>query len=240
MINHPSSTNNNEEKKYPILNVLILPAGVGIGLLLVFLLLPNIIPGMAASIIATAPKAFWYLSRAMAICSYLILWVSMTLGLAMTNQLAAKGITRAAIFEIHKFTSIMGLFFALFHGLILIGDQFLHLGILNVFIPFAVSSYRPIWVGLGQVAFYLWAILVLSFYVRRQITKKVWRFIHFASFATFILALFHGITSGTDAGLVSMQGFYWLSGGLFIFLTLYRILNAMLKNDQFLSQQKSQ
>ena len=240
MTNNPLLINNNEEKKNPILNLLILPIGAGFGLILVFLLLPNILSGVAISIIGAAPKAFWYLSRATAISGYLILWVSMMLGLAMTNQLAAKGTTRAAIFEIHKFTSIMGLFFALFHAFILIGDQFLHLGILNIIIPFASSSYRPLWVGLGQVAIYLWAILVISFYVRRQITKKVWRSIHFASFATFLLALSHGITSGTDAGLLSMQGFYWVSGGLFIFMTIYRILNALLKNDQLLSPQKSQ
>ena len=238
MIQNPLSINNNEEKKNPILDLLILPAGVGVGLIFVFLLLPKIIPGLAASIIGAAPKAFWYLSRASAICSYLILWVSMMLGLAMTNRLAAKGTTRAAIFEIHKFTSIMGLFFALFHALILTGDQFLHPGILNVLIPFALSSYRFFWVGLGQVAFYLWFILVASFYVRRQITKKGWRFIHFASFATFLLALFHGITSGTDAGILSMQGVYLASGGLFIFLTICRIFSALLKNDPLQPQPK--
>ena len=237
---NPSINNNEKEKKNSIFSLFILPIGAGLGLLLVFLLQPNILPGLAASIIGTAPKAFWYLSRATAISSYLVLWVSMMLGLAITNQLAVNGITRAAIFEIHKFTSIMGLFFALFHAFILIGDQFLHLGILNIIIPFASSSYRPLWVGLGQVAIYLWAILVISFYVRRQITKKVWRYMHFASFATFLLALSHGITSGTDAGLLSMQGFYWVSGGLFIFMTIYRILNALLKNDQLLSPQKSQ
>ena len=237
---NPLSINNIEEKKNPILNILILPVGVGFGLLLVFLLLPNILPGLAVSIIGAAPKAFWYLSRATAISGYLILWVSMMLGLAMTGQLAAKGTTRAAIFEIHKFTSIMGLFFALFHAFILIGDQFLHLGILNIIIPFTSSSYRPLWVGLGQVVIFLWVILVVSFYMRRQITKKVWRFIHYASFATFLLALSHGITSGTDAGLLSMQGFYWVSCGLLIFLTIYRILNALLENDHLISIQKNQ
>jgi methionine sulfoxide reductase heme-binding subunit len=88
------------------------------------------------------------------------------------------------------------------------------------------------------VALYAWVILVISFYIRKQITKKVWRAIHFASFATFLLALTHGITSGTDAGLLSMQGFYWVSGGLFIFLTIFRILNALLRNDQLISSQK--
>jgi predicted ferric reductase len=239
VINNSFLINNKEEKKSSIFNIFILPISAGLGLLLVFFLLPTILPGLAASISGAAPRAFWYLSRATAISSYLVLWVSMMLGLAMTSQLAAKGTTRTVIFEIHKFTSLMGLFFALFHAFILLGDQFLHLVILDVLIPFASSAYRPLWVGLGQVALYLWAILILSFYVRRQITKKVWRLIHFASFAIFLLALTHGITSGTDAGLLTMQGFYWVSGGLFIFLTIYRILNTLLKNDEPLPLQKS-
>ncbi len=238
MITNSFLMNNKEEKRSTIFNILILPLSVGLGLLLVSFLLPTILPGLAASLSGAAPKAFWYLSRATAISSYFILWVSMLLGLTMTSQLAAKGTTRAAIFEIHKFTSLMGLFFALFHAFILIGDQFLHLGVLNVLIPFASSTYRTVWVGLGQVAFYLWAIVVLSFYMRSQITKKVWRLIHFASFATFLLALTHGITSGTDAGLFSMQGFYWISGGILIFLIIYRILNTLLKNDELPSLQK--
>ena len=237
---NPLFTNNQEEKKPSIFNIFILPLGVGLGLVLVFIVLPNILPGLATSIIGASPKAFWYLSRATAILSYFILWMSMMLGLAMTSQLASKGTTRAAIFEIHKFTSLMGIFFAFFHALILMGDQFLKFGLLNVLIPFASFAYRPVWVGLGQVAIYVWVFLILSFYVRKVLTKKWWRIIHFASFATFLLALVHGITSGTDIGLFSMQSFYWVSGGLFIFLTIYRILITLLKNNELASIQKSQ
>jgi predicted ferric reductase len=237
---NPLFTDNQEEKKPSIFNIFILPLGVGLGLLLVFIVLPNILPGLAASIIGASPKAFWYLSRATAILSYFILWMSMMLGLAMTSQLASKGATRAAIFEIHKFTSLLGFFFAFFHALLLIGDQYLKFGLLNVFIPFASFAYRPLWVGLGQIAIYVWIFLVLSFYVRKLLTKKWWRIIHFASFATFLLALVHGITSGTDTGLLSMQSFYWVSGGLFIFLTIYRIMITLLQNDQSTVVQKNQ
>jgi hypothetical protein len=37
-----------------------------------------------------------------------------------------------------------------------------------------------------------------------------------------------------------MQLFYWVSGGLFIFLTIFRILVTLLKNDELTSIQKSQ
>ena len=34
------------------------------------------------------PKAYWYLSRSSAIVAYILLWISMVLGLAITNKLA--------------------------------------------------------------------------------------------------------------------------------------------------------
>jgi predicted ferric reductase len=229
MLNNPMSIK--EEKKGELSPFLFLPFGVLLGLTLVYFLFPSVVSGMAISLIGNTPKAFWFLSRATAISSYIVLWISMMLGLLMTSQLASKGTNQAAIYEMHKFTSILGLSFAGLHALLLLGDQYLHFGLANILIPFSTTFYRPLWVGLGQVAFYVWLILITSFYIRRQITKTGWRLIHYASFATFLLALCHGITSGTDSGQISMQGFYWVSGGLFIFLTIFRILNGLLKSE---------
>jgi predicted ferric reductase len=231
MLNNPMSIK--EEKKggiSPFL-FLFLPVGVMLGLILVFFLFPSIVSGMAISLLGNTPKAFWFLSRATAISSYFVLWISMMLGLAMTTQLSSKGTNRAAIYEMHKFTSILGLVLAGLHALLLLGDQYLQFGLANILIPFSTTFYRPFWVGLGQVAFYVWLTLITSFYVRRQLSRTGWRWIHYASFATFLLALCHGITSGTDAGQISLQGFYWVSGGLFIFLTIFRILNSFLKTE---------
>jgi predicted ferric reductase len=229
-MNNLSWSNDLEEEKNNLIQVIILPFGVILGLLLLFLLLPSILPGLASSLLSSAPKAFWYLSRATAICSYLILWVSMLLGVAMTGKLAQKSSTKVGIFEMHKFTSIMGLFFAAFHALILLGDQFLHFTLADIFIPFSTTFYRPLWVGLGQIGFYLWIIIVLSYYVRKQLSRKGWRLVHFLSFACFLFALIHGITSGTDASLVGMQLVYLTSGGILTTLILYRMLAPVIKD----------
>jgi predicted ferric reductase len=219
-----------EEEKHTLMHVIILPVGVILGLLLLFQLLPSILPGLAASLVGPAPKAFWYLSRATAISSYMLLWVSMLLGVTMTGKLAQNASTKAGIFEMHKFTSIMGLFFAAFHALILLGDQFLHFTLASILLPFSATVYRPLWVGLGQLGFYLWVIIVFSYYLRKQISRKGWRLVHYASFACFLLALIHSITSGTDAALTEMQLFYWTSGGILMILTIYRILAVLVKD----------
>ena len=70
----------------------------------------------------------------------------------------------------------------------------------------------------------LLAIVSLSFYVRRTIGHRLWRLIHFLSYAMFALALLHGLQSGTDSPVAWARGMYWASAGSLLFLTTYRIL----------------
>ena len=124
----------------------------------------------------------------------------------------------------HKFTSLLALAFGLFHGLILLGDAYINYTLAQVLLPFASRSFRPVWVGLGQVALYLLALVGLSFYARPWIGRRAWRLIHFLSFAVFLLALAHGAASGTDTREAWVRSMYWVSGGSLLFLTIYRIL----------------
>jgi len=187
-------------------------------------LLPGFLPGMQASLTGEAPQVYWFLARGSALVSFLLLWLSMALGLLITNRMARVWPSRPAAFELHQYVSLLGLGLGLFHGLILTGDRYLHLSVFNVMVPFAVQDYRPVWVGLGQVGLYVWALLVGSFYVRKQIRARVWRLIHFSSFIAFALALAHGLGSGTDSSAQPVQFLYWAAGASLLFLLYYRIL----------------
>jgi DMSO/TMAO reductase YedYZ heme-binding membrane subunit len=89
---------------------------------------------------------------------------------------------------------------------------------------FAGSGYRPLWVGLGQSSLYLTALVTASFYVRRWIGARVWRAIHYLSFALFVLALLHGVFSGTDSS-APWASWMYLGTGVSVFaLTVYRIV----------------
>jgi predicted ferric reductase len=92
-----------------------------------------------------------------------------------------------------------------------------------VLIPFASANYRPLWVGLGQIGPYLLAIVVLSFYFRRWIGYRLWRAIHYLSFAVFGLGLLHGLMSGTDTAGLAMVSVYWASALSVVGLLIYRI-----------------
>jgi predicted ferric reductase len=188
------------------------------------MVLPTWLPALAGSVGGAEPTAFWYLSRASAIIAYLLAWLSMVLGVSMTNKLARLWPGGPVAFDLHQHTSLLSIAFALFHALILLGDKYIAYTPWQILTPFASSRYEPLWVGLGQVGFYLMLVVGLSFYVRKQITQKTWRLIHYLSFAMFLLVLAHGVMAGTDSGEPWAQTIYWVTGGGLLFLVFYRLL----------------
>jgi predicted ferric reductase len=199
------------------------------GAIAALILLPAALPGLSSSLVGPEPKAYWYLARSSAWAAYLLLWLAMVFGLLITGKAARLWPGGPAAYDVHQFVSLLGIAFALFHGLILTGDRYIGFSIVQVFIPFSNPAYRPFWVGLGQIGFYTLAVVGLSFYVRRELTPRVWRLIHYLSFATFLFVLIHGITSGTDSAQLWAVFLYWFTGGSVLFLTFHRILVALIE-----------
>jgi len=195
-----------------------------LGLLVAVLILPSWLPNMSFSLSGDAPKAYWYLSRATAFVSLSLLWLSMALGLGITNKMARLWPGAPAAFALHEYVSLLGLAFAIFHAVVILGDDYINFTLLQLLIPFSTVDYRPFWVGMGQLAFYTWVILVISFYIRPVIGQKSWRFLHYASFGLYLMGIFHGLFSGTDTSAAWAQNYYWISSGSLIFLLMYRLL----------------
>jgi predicted ferric reductase len=208
----------------PFQEALLILLVIMAGALFAINLMPAWLPALTYSASGDAPKIFWFLSRGSAIAAYWILWLSMTSGMIITNKMAQKWPGIPPAFEVHQYTSLLGLATGLFHALVLTGDQFIAYTIPEVLIPFASTSYRPVWVGIGQVAFYVWGLVNFSFYIRKHIGKKAWRWIHFASFASYLGVLMHALFAGTDTSTQWAQGLYWFSGAVLLFLVVYRIL----------------
>ena len=138
--------------KMMVTTLLAVIAGVWVAAVL----LPEWIPGITASILGSDVKVFWYLSRGSAVIAYGLLWLSMVLGLLMTNRMTKPWPGPAISNEFHQFVSILGLAFVMVHAFILMGDQYIHYSFFQVLTPFTSFDYRPFWVGLGQIGWYLW------------------------------------------------------------------------------------
>ena len=198
-----------------------------VGTLLAALFLPAWLPGLTASILGESPKVFWYLSRGSALVGFGLLWGSMALGVGITNRMARLWPGGPAAVDLHQYFSLLGLGFGFFHALILLGDRFIHSSLYQIMLPFAYQGYKPFWVGLGQVAFYIWMVVVGSFYIRKRIGSRVWRGIHFASFFTFALVIFHATLSGSDSQTLWAGIMYWVAVASFLVLLFYRVLTTV-------------
>jgi predicted ferric reductase len=205
---------------------LVFLLAVFFGLVVAAYVLPIWLPGLTSSFIGSSPKAYWYLSRATGFVALGMLWASMMLGIGVTNKMARLWPGVPPAMAIHEYTGLLGLFFGGFHALILLGDKYSKYTLAQLLMPFGSVQYRPTWVALGQLCFYAWFIIAVTFYIRRAIGKKTWRVIHYASFVCYLAALIHGLTSGTDTAALWAQDFYWLTGGSLLFLLIYRILTS--------------
>ena len=194
--------------------------GAAVGAALALLVLPEVVPAVAQSVVAPQPKTWWYLSRASGLVAFTMLSASMLLGLLLSTRFAKAWPGNASAFVLHEHASALGLASALFHGLVLLGDRYTSFRPLELLLPFG-ASYRPAAVGIGQLALYGLALLVASFYVRKRIGQRAWRWLHFASFLVYALALAHGVASGTDRALV-IAGL--VPAAAVLFFTVYRIL----------------
>jgi predicted ferric reductase len=212
----------------PLTAVLFLIAVIS-GTVWAAVVMPAWLPALTASLLGTDPKAFWYLSRGSAFAAFGLLWLSMALGTMITNKMARAWPGGPTAFELHEFTSLAGIAFTIFHALILLGDQYIRYSIAQILIPFGSTAYEPVWVGLGQVGFYVFGLVTLTFYLRRRIGNRGWRLIHLASYAGFGLALIHGIAAGSDSGAFWAGAVYWCAAGSLLFLLVYRILTTVIK-----------
>ncbi len=223
------SQNEFNESSVNIQSFLLFLFAATVGLLVAVLLLPFFLPNMAFSLGGESPKAYWYISRATAFASLSLLWLSMAMGLGITNKMARSWPGMPATFAIHEYVSLLGLAFAGFHALVLLGDHYINFSLLQLFVPFSTADYRPFWVGVGQVGFYLWLIIALSFYIRPMIGQKFWRLLHYLSFGMYFIGIFHAIFSGTDTGMSWAQTYYWFSAGSLLFLFFIRIVSLVIE-----------
>ena len=201
---------------------------IGVGALGALVFLPMFSDIFAKSLVGEQAKGYWFLSRASGVVAYVLFWASMMMGLLMSTKTTRLWSTGPSNMAIHEFTSILGVLFAGFHALILLGDAYIKTDLLHILTPFLMNfgadGAQTVWVGFGQLGFYALALIVLSFYVRQRITYGVWRWLHFGTFVAYMLVTVHGLLIGSDSQTTFMLSVYAFTNVSILFLTIYRVL----------------
>jgi predicted ferric reductase len=168
----------------------------------------------------------WYLERMSAFLAYLAITGSVIYGLLLSTRVLDAIAHRPVSFTLHQDLAAIGLGLAGIHGALLGLDRTIHFSLLSLAVPFA-SPYQPVWVGLGQLGFYLTLAVVVSFYARRRIGQRSWRLLHYATFLAFAFATLHGIVSGTDSATGWAWWLYVGASMVVVFLFTVRLWTAL-------------
>jgi predicted ferric reductase len=211
-----------------------------IGLAGIFLVSSNGAPARAALtwlFALTSDQVTWYLTRAAGIIAYLLLWLSTVWGLVIPSKLFGEVLSGDFTFDFHKFISLLSLGFLGLHIVVLTADRYLPFSVAQLLIPF-LSPYRPLWVGFGVVAFYLLLLVTITFYLRRRIGMKAFRYIHYSSLAAYLGAVIHALMSGTDSSLPVVKLLYIGTCSVVVFLTVYWLVRQWYNRPPRIPQTK--
>jgi methionine sulfoxide reductase heme-binding subunit len=153
---------------------------------------------MSPLLAAAGPSAYWYLARGTGVVAQLLLTASVVLGVLGSLRFAlAPRWPRFTIDALHRDVSLLVIAVLAVHIVTSVLDSFAPIKLADAVLPL-VSTYRPVWIGLGALAFDLVLALVITSLVRRRLGYRAWRAIHWLAYASWPVAVLHGLGSGSD------------------------------------------
>lgn len=147
----------------------------------------------------THGPALWYATRATGLVTLLLLTASVLLGILTTGRFAGGSWPRFLTVGLHRNLSLLTVVFVALHVATTVVDTFTAIPLTAAFVPFS-SSYKTFWLGLGAVALDLLIALVATSLIRNRLGLRIWRWVHWAAYVCWPVALAHGLGAGTDRG----------------------------------------
>ncbi|MEW2404465.1 ferric reductase-like transmembrane domain-containing protein [Streptomyces sp. NPDC046862] len=157
----------------------------------------------------TDSSILWYANRATGAVSLVLFTLVVLLGTAVRLRTRLPGLPRFGTVSLHRTLSLSATAFLVLHVVAAVADGYVNITVLDVLVPF-VSAYQPLWLGLGTVALDLMLAVLVTSLLRARLGHRTWRAVHWLAYASWPVALVHGIGIGTDTGSAWML---WLTAG---------------------------
>lgn len=177
-------------------------------------------PGALPTVLGLVP-----MSRALGVTAFLALTLVTAFGLLSSMGALDRFLPRKGAIETHRWLSASALVTTALHAVVLAVDRSVRFDALDVLVPF-LSSWRPVAVGLGVLAAWLAVMVHGSDAWRRVLGATLWRRVHYLAYASFALALTHGIVAAPDDGPRWLGALYGGSALLVLGLTVARVAVA--------------
>ncbi|HET9897310.1 MAG TPA: ferric reductase-like transmembrane domain-containing protein [Streptosporangiaceae bacterium] len=148
----------------------------------------------------TAQHVLWYLTRATGLVALILLTGTISLGVLGTARAASERWPRVVTAALHRNLALTCTAFIVVHVITTVLDSFVSIGLIAAFIPFT-ADYRPIWLSLGAISFDLLLAVLITSLLRDRLSHRAWRAVHWLVYASWPVALWHGLGTGTDTKL---------------------------------------
>jgi methionine sulfoxide reductase heme-binding subunit len=169
--------------------------------------------------------SLWFLTRGTGTVALVLLTAVLVLGILARAGGALPACPRFVTPALHRNLSLLAVVLIAVHITCAVVDPYAPIHLVDAVIPF-VSAYRPIWLGLGALTFDVLIAVVVTSLLRVRLGHRAWRAVHWAAYASWPLAVAHGLGSGSDArtrwllavmaaaGAVAVAAVVWRAVGL--------------------------
>lgn len=144
-------------------------------------------------------EALWALGRGNGVVALAFLTLSVALGVASRSGRPLFALPRFGVADVHRFVALAATLLVALHVGLLFLDPYAKLRVIDFLVPF-LGAYRPLWQGLGTVAFGLLIIVIVSSMLRHRLGLRVFRAVHWTTYLLWPIALAHALGNGTDVG----------------------------------------
>ncbi len=145
------------------------------------------------------PAFVWYLMRGSGLVALVLLSLTVALGVVGVKRWGSTRWPRIVTAGLHRTISLLAVCFLGVHIITAMVDGWIGLSWFGAIIPFQ-STYRPVWVGMGALAFDLLIAVMATSLLRRHLGRRTWRLVHWTTWLLWPLALVHAFGSGSDIG----------------------------------------
>lgn len=149
-------------------------------------------------------EALWALGRGTGVVALVMFTITVVLGIMSRSGRSIGGLGRFGVAEVHRTAALTAVGLVAVHLTSLFFDPYAQLRLVDMLLPFA-GSYRPLWLGLGTVAVDLLLVITGVSLLRNWVGPRVFKAVHWLTYALWPVALLHGLGTGTDAGSLWMD-----------------------------------
>jgi methionine sulfoxide reductase heme-binding subunit len=160
---------------------------------------------VAAAASTTGPSWFWYATRGLGVATLIVLTITVVLGIGTALRWSAEVAPGFVVADLHRNLSLVALLLILGHVVTTLLDPYAHITVRDAIIPIG-AAYRPVWLGLGVAAAEILLAIAASSLLRSLLGAEIWRVIHWAAYASWPLAVIHGLGTGSDSQAPWMIG----------------------------------